>query len=254
MLGAFGWITELFLGLLFPLKKEVISVVLVKLYENKMECGFKGENILFIHFWKTNVVWYTCAALCSTYIKLYMLSLLFYRSSIFMVHLLILSYSYDSDDLLRHAYYFRCCILMTSTFILPTLTSLLRSGSVVPASYWTCPHARLNTSKWPLLKLKSHLGTIMLRLQVVSFSLSSWEFWIQFFSVFFFFFFLPFACLLLVTRLFRLCFLKTSWIQPLLIFLSYSQSSGSHQVLLRLRHNGFLKNLFLRGNNRCKYH
>ena len=74
------------------------------------------------------------------------------------------------------------------------------------------------------------------------------------FFFFFFFFFLPFACLLLVTRLFRLCFLKTSWIQPLLIFLSYSQSSGSHQVLLRLRHNGFLKNLFLRGNNRCKYH
>ena len=188
MLGAFGWITELFLGLLFSMKKEVVTVVLVKLYENKMEYGFKGENTLFIHFWKTNV-WCTCAALCSAQIDWYVLSLLFHRSSVFMVHLLILSYSCDSCDSLRHACHFRCCILMTSTFILPTLTSLLRSGSVVPASYWTCPHARLNTSKWPLPKLKSHLGTIMLLLQVVSFSLSSWEFWIQFFSVFFFFFF-----------------------------------------------------------------
>ena len=74
-----------------------------------------------------------------------------------------------------------------------------------------------------------------------------------FFCFFFFFFFLPFACPLLVTKLFTLCFLKTSWIQPLLIFLSYSQSSGSLQALLRLRHTGFLKNMFSRGNNRCKY-
>lgn len=117
-----------------------------------------------------------------------------------------------------------------------------------------CTCTSLNTSEWPFLKSKSHLGTIMLVLQFLSFILSSWEFWSQFFSVLFFFFFLPFACPLLVTKLFTLCFLKTSWIRPLLIFLSYSQSSGSLQALLRLRHTGFLKNMFLRGNNRCKYH
>ena len=117
------------------------------------------------------------------------------------------------------------------------------------------PCTSLNTSEWPFLKLKSHLGTIMLVLQFLSFSLShAGNFGFNFFLVFFFFFFLPLACLLLVTKLFRLCFLKTSWIQPLLIFLSYWQSSGSLQALLRLRHNGFLKNMFLRGNNRCKYH
>ena len=110
-----------------------------------------------------------------------------------------------------------------------------------------CTCTSLNTSEWPFLKPKSHLGTIMLVLQFLSFSLSSWEFWSQFFSV-------SFACPLLVTKLFTLCFLKTSWIQPLLIFLSYSQSSGSLQALLRLRHTGFLKNMFSRGNNRCKYH
>lgn len=183
MLGAFGWITELFLGLLFPLKKEVITVVLVKLCENKMECEFKGENILFIHFWKTYVVWYTRAALCSTYIKLYMLSLLFYRSSVFMVHPLILS------DSVSPMIYSGTPITLDAVFRWPLHLycqpwPLSWDQAPVPASYWTCPCTSLNTSEWPLLKLKSHLGTIMLVLQVLSFSLSGWEFWIQFFFFF----------------------------------------------------------------------
>lgn len=131
------------------------------LWEQKWNVGSKGKTHHYT-FLKD-----TCCMVANVqpYICLYIYMCCCYSviDLVFRWSVLLSSHCCDSYD-------FRYYILMTSKSILPTLTSLMRSACLLPDTPACMSHC---VSEWPLLKLMSHLGTIMLPLNCPSFVLSS---------------------------------------------------------------------------------